>query len=566
MSSTPPIPDPARRDARRDAARRAELAARWASLARAVGLDPRASVVVALSGGADSVLLLHLVAAAAAEDAPLAARRGAPPRVSAVHVEHGLRGAEGDLDAAFCAELAASLGVRFVSRRVELDPAAPSLEARAREARYRALCDEAARLGVATILTGHHSDDALETLLQRWLRGTELAGLAGLRPRLALSSTPAPRAAARERLNASGSDVEVVRPLIAMRREEVRRILSEHGLAWREDGSNASARFTRNRVRHALLPAIEEACGPAAIENLRAFTAAVETLEERCAERTAGLAWHAPLYAAACRGADEADLGGTLERARLAELVRPLRRRALWRLIAEGTGHAPTRATLDRLLDDLDQGLCARRNLAGGWSLQLRSRLVHLDPPPPARGDARRAPGGRQLDLFAADAGGPPGADRARDAVALALPGLVTLADGRSLSAEPVEVPRSTDVLRSPHSVEVDGRDLGPLAVRFPRPGDRFRGLGAPGTKPLARFLADAGVPRRDRERVPLVVCGDEIVWVAGIRPAESHRVRSTTDLRVRLALHHPAIARATFALPVCARSTRAAPGHLPLP
>src|SRR5262249_36934827 len=146
-------------------------------------------------------------------------------------------------------------------------------------------------------LTGHHADDALETLLQRWLRGTDLHGLAGLQTRLRLRRAPArplsgPTAGAPRRLpgsetsrsssrdpeqregsrpvhellNATDRDVELVRPLIAMRREEVRQSLREKNLAWREDDSNASPRFTRNRVRNLLLPEIERVCGASAIE------------------------------------------------------------------------------------------------------------------------------------------------------------------------------------------------------------------------------------------------------------------------------------------------------------
>ena len=82
-----------------------------------------------------------------------------------------------------------------------------------------------------------------------------------------------------------------------------------------------------------------------------------------------------------------------------------------------------------------------------------------------------------------------------------------------------------------------------PLWVRFPLPGDRFHPLGAPGSKALSRFLADVGVPREDRGRVPLVLAGDELVWVAGIRPCQERRVRPDTEVRLRLALHVPALA-----------------------
>ena len=114
-------------------------------------------------------------------------------------------------------------------------------------------------------------------------------------------------------------------------------------------------------------------------------------------------------------------------------------------------------------------------------------------------------------------------------------------------------LPPGTDVLRSGKSVELDARDFvaeppwsaPTLWVRFPEKGDRFHAIGAPGGKALSRFLADAGVPREDRGRIPLVFAGDELVWVAGIRPCESRRVRSDTEARLRLVLHVPAPERA---------------------
>src|SRR5258706_3870862 len=135
-------------------ARPEPLGARWADLARGAGLDPEAPALVALSGGADSVFLLHC-----------AARAPERPRIVAVHVDHGLRGAESDADAQFCRELCARLMVPFVLRRIELDPDPAGLEARARVARYALLTEEARKARIGTILTGHHADDALETPL-----------------------------------------------------------------------------------------------------------------------------------------------------------------------------------------------------------------------------------------------------------------------------------------------------------------------------------------------------------------------------------------------------------------
>ena len=233
------------------------------------GLAPTEPVLLALSGGADSVYLLTALAKAEPR-----------PRVLAVHVDHRLRGDESREDAAFCARTCAKLGIPFSSREVEVDPEGPNLEARAREARYKALALEARNAGLTTILTGHHEDDALETLLLRWMRGSALPGLAGLKARNILGRDSSTGDARSEQLT-------VVRPLLSMRREEVRRLLRDSGMDWREDSSNESPRFTRNRVRNELMPEIAETCGEGGFENLRAFASAVESLEEELAARTA---------------------------------------------------------------------------------------------------------------------------------------------------------------------------------------------------------------------------------------------------------------------------------------
>tara|TARA_R110002096_G_scaffold79532_4_gene186720 strand:- start:17876 stop:19378 length:1503 start_codon:yes stop_codon:yes gene_type:complete len=473
-------------------------------------LRPGQPVVVALSGGADSVFLLHLVA-----------RAEPRPKVLAVHVDHGLRGDASEGDAAFCARLCARLGIPFARRRIELDGDAPDLEARARELRYRALAEEARQAGIATILTGHHEDDALETLLQRWLRGSALPGLPGLlgQRRVGPSS--------------EGSPLSAVRPLLSMRREEVRRVLRDSGFEWREDASNTSPDHTRNRVRHGLLPQVEATCGPEGLEGLRAFAAAVESLEEELAQRTAHLGWKAPTHAPALRSEADQYLGGRLARPEVAVLATPLQRRALWRLIHEGTGQPPSRGLVEAIVQDLNDKKTCRHALPGGWILQLSREDLLLVPPTAVE------PEGSEGSIHDFQ-------------VSLSIPGEAVLPDGRVLRAERVEVEPGQPVPAQAALVELDGTDLcnGSSSRRFTvrslRSGDRFHGLGAPGSRRLTRFLSDAGVPKEERSRVPLVFAEDEngdeeLIWVAGIRPCEGRRVRSTTRVRLRLTLKHAA-------------------------
>ena len=494
-----------------------EWSSRWSQLARAAAIDPGARILIALSGGADSVLLLHLIA-------------GAVPRppVRAVHVQHGLRGDEAEGDARFCANLCRALGIPITVRRLALDPAQRSLEAHAREARYEVLLGEAARTRHDVLVTGHHSDDALETLLMRWIRGSDLVGAAGPRRRMTVRAHDP---------EGGPCDVEIVRPLMTMRREEVRRLLADRGLAWREDGSNADRRHTRNRLRLGFLPVLEELCGQEGLENLRAFGRAVEGLEESLAGATAHLAWAPIPHAAASRGPGELALGGTLARSGLMALAPPLRRRALWRLLVEGTGAAPGRGLLERIAADLGAGRCTRHSLPRAWTLVLRADELWLLPPPGRAHERDDSPldGQRYLPF--------PGAREAQRAAqasrTLVVPGIRTLEDGRRISAEIVQVAPGMPVRGSGTEVELDAAGLpSALTIRWPAPGDRFRGLGAPGSKPILRFLADRGVPREERRRVPLVCAGDEIVWVVGFEPAERLKVDERTRFRLRLALH----------------------------
>ncbi|MBL8862600.1 MAG: tRNA lysidine(34) synthetase TilS [Planctomycetes bacterium] len=479
-----------------DAARSPFAPGRWSALLAPLGVAADEPVVLALSGGADSVYLLGVAAAARPR-----------PRLCAVHVDHGLRGAESAGDAAFCAAECARLEVPFERIHAPLDPAPSGLEARAREARYAALAQAARAAGIGLIATAHHADDALETLILRWVRGAEFAGLAALRPRRELAP----------------GGPNVVRPLLGLRRAQIRAELSGAGRAWREDSSNADPRFARNALRVELLPRIAAACGPDALENLFAFERAVADLEAALASRSGELRIAPPRFAAARRAARDARLGGSVARGELAALPRPLARRALARLLADVAGALPRRAALDALLDDLFGGRTGSRQVRGGWRVQLRGDRLDVEPPAP------RAAGGRQLALpFAA------GVDQG----ALAVPGACDLGDGRRITAARVERAPGSGFPLAAERVEIDARGLPEaLTVRTPRRGDRFHPLGAAGSKPLARFLADCGVPRHDRARIPLVVAGDEIVWVAGVRPAHGVRVRSDTRARIELAL-----------------------------
>jgi tRNA(Ile)-lysidine synthase len=202
---------------------------------RAAEVPPRGgTLVVGLSGGKDSVALTDALAC-------LRRRRGF--RLVAAHLDHGLRPGSAQ-DAAFCAELCERLDVPFQAGRADVGARAArergGLEQAARRERYAYLRRVRDEEKAAAIAVAHTRDDQAETLLLRLLRGAGATGLSGMRPRVG----------------------DVVRPLLAVSREEVLAHLRERGLEWREDPSNADTAHRRNRVRHELIPYLEERFNP----------------------------------------------------------------------------------------------------------------------------------------------------------------------------------------------------------------------------------------------------------------------------------------------------------------
>lgn len=231
---SPPLPSPALHGFER------QLALHWPPMAwRDV------TVVVAVSGGADSVALLRGL---------VALKCGGEGRLIAAHLNHALRGEQSDADEAFVVELSRRLALPCHVGHAAVEQmaaeAGDGLEAAARAARYAFLEQTAAELGARYVATAHTADDQAETILHRIVRGTGIAGLAGI-----------------ERARPLGH-ATLIRPLLAARRSEVLEYLDALDQPYRQDASNADLGFTRNRIRHELLPRLAKDFNPNVVDAL----------------------------------------------------------------------------------------------------------------------------------------------------------------------------------------------------------------------------------------------------------------------------------------------------------
>jgi tRNA(Ile)-lysidine synthase len=315
------------------------------------------SVLVALSGGGDSVALLRLL--------------GEPAlglELAAAHVHHGLRGSEADADAAFCRDLCAELGVPITVLGLPADRRRPvGGEAAWRRRRYRALAEHAAAIGIATIATAHHRDDVAEGVVVQLLRGAGPRAMAGIAER-----------------TADG----IVRPLLPWTRGEIRAWLEKNGVPWRDDSSNTDTSRLRNRVRLDLLPRLE-----ADVPGLRGH---LVNLAHAIAE---GEAFMTEEAGDRVGFADPWSPEGGVELAALAGLPRALRARWLHgQMACLGIGHT-TRRQLELFHLLLDTGSPRAVSMGGRWRLRAAARRLWAEPPSPPTGAAATLVDGLSVDL-----------------------------------------------------------------------------------------------------------------------------------------------------------------------
>ncbi len=432
-------------------------------------IEPRNRILVAFSGGQDSTALLALL---------LGIRDEWSLDIALAHFNHHLRPSAAG-DAQFAERIAKKHGLKLYSGKGDVRRYARrrkmNIEEAARELRYEFLRKTAARIKADRIATGHTLTDQAETFLMRLFRGSGPTGLTGISPRV---------------------DGLIVRPLLDFERGEIAAYLREIGWPYRQDESNLDPKFLRNRIRRELIPRLERDYDPAIVRHLGRAASIIQdenALMEEVAEK------------AARRAIRREGPRVGLDLSRLKRLSVALRRRAIRVFLRELKGD------LRRIsFDDIESvaALGEGKELVLGPKLVLRREggLVSL------AGQKRRA---AKYDF---------------------------LWDGRGV----LDVPQAGVRLRAKiirrarlDRLTFDDESRAyldaslvtlPLRVRNRKAGDRYRPLGAPGAKKLKEILRAKGIPLAERDRRPVILSGNKIVWVPGLRISHEFRIGPETS------------------------------------
>lgn len=433
-------------------------------------------VGVAVSGGADSVCLLEVLA-------ELAARWEL--KLEVLHLDHQLRGEESARDAEFVQEMAARLGLVAHVRRVDVrglsETSGDNLEQAARRARREFFLEFLREGRVDRVALGHTRSDQAETVLFRFLRGAGTAGLAGIWP-----------------VTAEG----LVRPLIEVERGEVLGYLRERGIPWREDSSNLDRRFARNRIRHELLPQLSREWNPALTEIL-AQTALLAQEDEDY--------WGEEIEQLAAGDLEEAGAAVLLRAGLLSRMAPAAARRLIRRAIRQVRGdlRGVDFAHVEQVLRLAGRRAGHGRAQAPGVEVIRSFDWLRLGP----KGAAEEAGGYR---------------------IRLAVPGRY-LVPGTSLEVSLVLGEGENGYNTEGRDVDW-GRVCGPLELRNWRAGDRYRPVGHAREVKLKRLFHEARVPLWARRKWPIISCGEAIVWAGRFGPAAEYvaGAESRTVLKVR--------------------------------
>ncbi len=459
------------------------------------GMTERGDVVIAgVSGGADSVCLLFVLCA-------LGERLGF--RVKACHVNHGLRGAEADADEAYVRELCARLGVecRFFHENVELlaKKRKQSCEEAGRIVRRDAFERMCRENGGTKIATAHHRDDNVETVLMNMARGTGVQGLCGIWP-------------------VRG---QWIRPLLCLNREQIEACLKEQGIPWRTDATNQEETYTRNRIRHNILPLLCGQVNEGAVRHIDELSCQARELWEHLEYET-GRAWKRCV-----REPEDMPSGSALviDSAAFAGETPAVQKQLVKKCLAAVRGGEKDIGSAHILAVTGLFGSQTGRKLDLGCSVTASREYKGVV--------IRRGKRGSACG-HAGDRNGRRGAAPACGETVLRIPGETRVpGTDAMISCRLIEGAGAEEARRIPQKSYTKWIDYDiikySLSVRTRRSGDYLTVDTDGNRQKIKNFLINEKVPREMRDELPLIADGKHIVWIPGLRMSLAYQVREDT-------------------------------------
>lgn len=438
-------------------------------------LKPKDRIIVGVSGGPDSMALVHLLQQSAQQYGCF---------LAVVHVNHLLRGEQAKREADFVADWCHKQGLPCLVEERDVQALAKaeglSIEAAGHQARFQVFQEAAIRFDANKLALGHHQDDRAETVLLHLIQGTGIDGLAALAP----------------------AEGWIIRPLIEATKEELLAYCKEEGLPYFWDASNDELWYLRNRIRHQLLPLLKAEYNP---QMSKALVRLAVTAQEdsRYLEEQTRKAWEG------CARVESAAVYLDLSQ---------------WRNLPLAIGRRVLRRCYG-VLEKSGQGLSYQQTEALVALAKSEFGQKALDLP----GRIRAVKSYDQLRMTREES-------KMAPAFELCWPIMepLCLPDGSLLTAEWSEKPLSYS--RDYKQVLLDGERLPQvLTVRTRRPGDQFKPLGMQGKKKVKKYFIDKKIPQSARDSWPLVFNGEELIWLPGLALAEGCQATEKTQKYCRL-------------------------------